>query len=186
MQYFIYGIVEFPRVKEFAKKHNIPIYRIEDAFIRSVALGSGFAKPYSLSIDSKGVYFDPREESELEYMLQNSKISRRLLSRARAIRKEIVDSKLSKYNHLSHTKIEINRDRYKKVILVTGQVEDDMSIKYGAFGLNNRDLLEMVRKRNPDAFILYKPHPDVLSGNRKGRVPQSIISRCANRDNKCI
>jgi capsular polysaccharide export protein len=29
-------------------------------------------------------------------------------------------------------------------------------------------LLSAVRHENPDAFIIYKPHPDVLSGNRKG------------------
>ncbi len=33
-----------------------PIYRIEDAFIRSVALGSGFSRPYSLGIDSRRGY----------------------------------------------------------------------------------------------------------------------------------
>jgi len=177
---FIYGIVEFPKVEAFAKKHNMIIYRIEDAFIRSVALGSGFAKPYSLSIDSRGVYFDPRKTSDLEYMLEHYEFSDELINRAKKVRAEVIESKFSKYNHLEHSTIEIDRDRYDKVILVTGQVEDDMSIKYGAFGLNNSDLLEMVRESNPNAYIIYKPHPDVLSGNREGKVPQEIIDRCAN------
>ncbi len=177
---FIYGIVEFPKVEEFAKEHGMSIYRIEDAFIRSVALGSGFAKPYSLSIDSRGVYFDPRKASDLEYMLEHYEFSDELIDRAKKVRAEVINSKFSKYNHLEHSTIEIDRDRYDKVILVTGQVEDDMSIKYGAFGLNNSDLLEMVRESNPNAYIIYKPHPDVLSGNREGKVPQEIIDRCAN------
>ncbi len=177
---FIYGIVEFPKVENYAKEHGMSIYRIEDAFIRSVALGSGFAKPYSLSIDSRGVYFDPRKASDLEYILEHYEFSDELINRAKKVRAEVINSKFSKYNHLEHSTIEIDRDKYDKVILVTGQVEDDMSIKYGAFGLNNSDLLEMVREKNPNSYIIYKPHPDVLSGNRVGHVPKEIIDRCAN------
>ena len=177
---FIYGIIEFPEVEEYAKKHNMTIYRIEDAFIRSVALGSGFAKPYSLSIDSRGIYFDPRKPSDLEYFLENYEFSDELLERAKKVRKAVVESKFSKYNHLAHQEIEIDREKYNKVILVTGQVEDDMSIKFGAFGLNNSDLLQMVKERNPNAYIIYKPHPDVLSGNRLGYIPKEITDICAN------
>ncbi len=178
---FIYGIAELADVEEYAKENNMTIYRIEDAFIRSVALGSGFAKPYSLSIDSRGIYFDPRKESDLEYLLQNYKFTDELLKRAKEVRKSVVDFKFSKYNHLDHEKIKIDREDYDKIILVTGQVEDDMSIKYGAFGLNNSDLLQMVRDKNPNSYIIYKPHPDVLSGNRKGNVPKDITNRCADK-----
>jgi len=177
---FIYGIIEFPEVESFAEKNNMTIYRIEDAFIRSVALGSGFAKPYSLSIDSRGIYFDPRKPSDLEYLLENHIFSTELLERAKKVRAEVVASKFSKYNHLAHQELSIDRNRYEKVILVTGQVEDDMSIKFGAFGLNNSDLLEMVKERNPEAYIIYKPHPDVLSGNRLGHISKEITDICAN------
>ncbi len=177
---FIYGIIEFPKVEQYAKENNMTIYRIEDAFIRSVALGSGFAKPYSLSIDSRGIYFDPRKPSDLEYLLENYEFSDELRERAKKVREAVVASKFSKYNHLAHQEIKIDRDKYDKVILVTGQVEDDMSIKFGAFGLNNSDLLEMVKERNPDAYIIYKPHPDVLSGNRLGHISKEITDVCAN------
>jgi len=178
---FIYGIVSFPKVQEYAKEHNLPIYRIEDAFIRSVALGSGFAKPYSLGIDSRGVYFNPEKVSDLEYLLQNHTFSNDLISRAKVVKEMVIASKFSKYNHLEHVQLKINREKYSKVILVTGQVEDDMSIKYGAFGLNNSDLLQMVKKKNPNAYIIYKPHPDVLSGNRIGNISKEITDKCANK-----
>lgn len=177
---FIYGIIEFPKVEAYAKEHGMTIYRIEDAFIRSVALGSGFAKPYSLGIDSRGIYFDPRRVSDLEYILQNYEFSDELISRAKKVRAEVIKAKFSKYNHLEHSTIEIDRAKYDKVILVTGQVEDDMSIKFGAFGLNNSDLLQIVKEKNPNAYIIYKPHPDVLSGNRQGKIPKDIIKKCAN------
>jgi len=177
---FIYGIIEFPKVESYAKEQGMTIYRIEDAFIRSVALGSGFAKPYSLSIDSRGIYFDPRKPSDLEHILQTHQFSSELLERAKSVRAKVVASKFSKYNHLAHQELSIDREKYEKVILVTGQVEDDMSMKFGAFGLNNSDLLQMVKERNPNAYIIYKPHPDVLSGNRVGHIPKAITHRCAN------
>jgi capsular polysaccharide export protein len=177
---FIYGIIEFPNVELFAKERNMTIYRIEDAFIRSVALGSGFAKPYSLSIDSRGIYFDPRKPSDLEYLFENHDFTKELIERAKKVRAEVVASKFSKYNHLAHQELSIDKNKYEKVILVTGQVEDDMSIKFGAFGLNNSDLLEMVKERNPNAYIIYKPHPDVLSGNRVGHISKEITDKCAN------
>src|SRR5207344_2221770 len=34
----------------------------------------------------------------------------------------------------------------------------------------NLDLLARVRADNPDAHIIYKPHPDVEAGHRTGRV----------------
>ena len=176
----IYGVIEFPEVEAFAKENSMTVYRIEDAFIRSVALGSSFAKPYSMVVDSRGMYFNPHGSSDLEHLLETYEFDETLLNRAKKVREEIVASKFSKYNHLEHGTIEIDREVYEKVILVTGQVEDDMSIKLGAFGLNNRELLEMVKERNPNAYIIYKPHPDVLSGNRLGHIPQEIMNRCTN------
>lgn len=177
---FIYGIVSFLELEEFAREKGINLYRIEDAFIRSVALGSGFAKPYSLSVDSRGIYFDPRTPSDLEHILATYNFNDELIERAKNIRDAIVSAKFSKYNHLSHQKLNIDAKGFDKIILVTGQVEDDMSIKYGAYGLNNSDLLQMVRERNPKSYIIYKPHPDVLSGNRVGDVSSEITERCAN------
>ena len=50
------------------------------------------------------------------------------------------------------------------MILVPGQVETDASIAYGAPGIRrNIDLLRAVREANPAAYVLYKPHPDVLA-----------------------
>jgi capsular polysaccharide export protein len=52
--------------------------------------------------------------------------------------------------------------------LVAGQVESDASIRLGACEVRtNLDLLKAVRARHPDAYLVYKPHPDVVAGLRK-------------------
>ena len=69
-----------------------------------------------------------------------------------------------------------------RLLLVPGQVEDDASVRLGGCGLfSNVDLLKAVRERHPDAFIIYKPHPDVESRNRKGRIPDGEALRYADR-----
>ena len=51
------------------------------------------------------------------------------------------------------------------MVLVVGQVESDASIRYGAPGITtNLALLEAVRAAEPEAFLTYKPHPDVVAG----------------------
>ena len=51
--------------------------------------------------------------------------------------------------------------------MVVGQVETDASIQFGSPDVKtNIGLLRRVRQENPTAYIVYKPHPDVLAGLR--------------------
>ena len=168
---YFWGRKSFPEVEEFAQKNNIKIFRVEDGFIRSVGLGSDLTQPYSQVIDTRGIYFDPTVESDLENLLQNYDFSsnKELLERAKNIQNEIIKNKLSKYN--SDTEQLLNFPKDKAIALVTGQVEDDASIQYGANGKTNLELLQAVKQKYPDRYIVFKPHPDVLSGNRVGNIP---------------
>jgi capsular polysaccharide export protein len=66
------------------------------------------------------------------------------------------------------------------VLLVVGQVDDDAAIRLGTQSVaSNEQLLLKVREENPQAFLLYKPHPDVLSGNRRGALSVEV-ERLAN------
>jgi glutamate racemase len=57
----------------------------------------------------------------------------------------------------------------KRVLLVPGQVEDDASVRLGGGDVQTAEqLLSAVRAAAPDAFIVYRPHPDVMAGNRRG------------------
>lgn len=172
---YIWGRRSFPDIEEYARKHRLPVYRVEDGFVRSVSLGSDLTRPYSLVVDSRGIYFDPTQPSDLEGIYQNILLSEVEIERARNIRNYLVENKLSKYNLYENKELDLPKE--KTVVFVPGQVEDDASILYGAPGMGNLELLKQVRRNRPDAYIVYKPHPDVLSGNRVGWIEENDALR---------
>ena len=176
---YIWGKKSFPLIEEYAAKNALQLYRVEDGFIRSIGLGSDLTQPYSLVIDSKGIYFDPTEESDLEHILQTTIFDKAILERAKKIREYLIEKKLSKYNLYENKKLDIPKN--KKIVLVPGQVEDDASIRYGASGMTNLELLKQARQNAKDAYIIYKPHPDVLVGNRVGNIEETIALKYADR-----
>ncbi|ECW8954351.1 capsular polysaccharide biosynthesis protein [Campylobacter lari] len=156
-----------------AKDFNNEIFLVEDGFLRSVFLGSDLTRPFSLIVDSKGLYVDPSKPSDLEDILQNYIFDESLKQRAKKLITTITQNKFSKYNGLKHEKLNFNTN--KKIILIPAQVEDDASMILGGAGYDTLKLLQSVRKANENAFIVFKPHPDVLSGNRKGLKDKNII-----------
>jgi capsular polysaccharide export protein len=142
-----------------------PCVRLEDGFLRSAGLGVDLVQPLSWVMDRRGIYYDPARPSDLEVLLQDTRFNDALLERARALRAAIVTMQITKYNVGSET---WRRPAgATRVILVPGQVEADASIRLGAPGIRtNSALLTTVRAANPDACVVYKPHPDVLAGMR--------------------
>ncbi|EIT3401343.1 capsular polysaccharide biosynthesis protein [Campylobacter jejuni] len=156
--------------------HFIPkISLVEDGFIRSISLGSDLTRPFSLIVDDKGLYIDPNKPSKLEELLQNEIFDENMLNRAKNIIKILLENRFSKYNGLKHEDLKINAKIGQKIILIPAQVEDDASMILGGFGLSTLDLLKEVRAKNQDAYIIFKPHPDVLSGNRVGLKDETLI-----------
>lgn len=150
---------------------GVPLVRMEDGFLRSVGLGADLTAPASLVLDRTGMYFDPRKPSELEDILQGWTFSDQDRARARALRERIVLGRLSKYNPAGSSSPLSLEARGRPVLLVPGQVEDDESVVSGGAGIHtNGQLLHAIRQARPDAFLVYRPHPDVVSGNRKGQL----------------
>ena len=158
---------------------------VEDGFVRSVGLGGELYPPLSLLFDKKGIHYDCSKVSDLEDLLQNSKVNQSEILRARKIIDLINKFKISKYN-LSLTKeIELPKNILNKQIIgILGQVETDNSIIYGVpddtLTKTNYSLVEQVRKDYPDAYIIYKPHPDTESGLRVKGNKETFI--CENAD----
>lgn len=168
---YIWGRRGFDAIEKYAHLHGNPLFRVEDGFIRSVGLGSDLTQPYSLVVDRSGIYFDPTQSSDLEVLLETTPFDEALLQRAEKIKRYLLDNKLSKYNVYDTPLSPFSST--KPIIVVPGQVEDDASIAYGAKGMNNLELLRRVRLHRPQGYIIYKPHPDVLSGNRVGNVNEA-------------
>lgn len=159
-----------PEILAFAEKHNLPLLRMEDGFIRSVGLGSNLVAPLSLVIDDLGIYFNAQTPSRLEEILLHQEFSEQDLVLAKKLQTRLLEANIGKYN-VGSAGFQLNVTD-KRTILVPGQVEDDASIRFGSPEIKkNLDLLRKVRELNPNAYIIYKPHPDVVSGNRQGHIP---------------
>ncbi len=160
-----------PGVIDQLQGQGTTLIEVEDGFLRSRGLGADCVPPLSITVDRLGPYFDPAQPSELENLLQHGAFDQPLVERARRLRGSIVAAGLGKYDQGAAL-----LDRFeatKRHILVAGQVEDDRSILTGGYGLaSNLALLQQVRARAPDAFLIYKPHPDVVAGHRKGHIPE--------------
>lgn len=142
------------------------LIRVEDGFLRSVGLGAELVWPLSWVLDRTGIYYDATAPSDLEQLLQTHAFDGALLQRARHLRERIVQAGLTKYN--------VGQDAWQRprganrVVLVPGQVESDASIAYGAPGVrSNLGLVRAARAAAPDAYLVYKPHPDVVAGLRR-------------------
>lgn len=165
---YIWGKKEYPQVQKWCDENGVQIIRVEDGFIRSIGLGSDLTRPYSLVFDDAGIYFDTTAPSRLENILNYHKFSPYEIESAKKLREILINSKISKYNDDKDAIITHKND--KKIALVIGQVEDDASVRIGADGMKNIELLRLARQNSPHAHIIYKPHPDVVSGNRVGAV----------------
>ncbi len=163
-----------------AAARKLPVLGMEDGFIRSVGLGADLVLPLSLVLDSQGIYFDPRQSSELENILENAHFSAADCERGRALQQLLVDEQISKYSVGEELAPRLSPKAGQKVLLVPGQVEDDASIECGCVDIStNLALLKEVRRQHPQAYILFKQHPDVISHRRKGAIDdQSALQYC--------
>jgi capsular polysaccharide export protein len=155
------------------------LFQIEDGFIRSIGLGADCVPPLSIVVDSQGAHYDPAQASGLETLLANHDFTAEMLGRARRLRTLIVEQGISKYGIGAQSTARKGGNR--KHVLVTGQVEDDQSVLKGGGGLtSNLELLRRVRATEPTAFIIYRPHPDVDAGHRKGYIEDDVVLAVAD------
>lgn len=153
-----------------AAARSVPLVRVEDGFVRSVGLGSNLVPPSSIAVDRLGIHYDPAHPSDLETLLANEDFAPEMLARAARLRETIVKAGISKYGQDAAQPAPA-RDGNRRLVLVAGQVEDDMSVRLGGAGLaSNLEVLRRARSLEPDAEIWFRPHPDVDAGHRIGAV----------------
>ncbi len=156
------------------------VVRIEDGFLRSRGLGAALVPPVSLVTDDLGIYYDPTRSSRLEQLIAQREILRPDQElRADRLVEKITSGQISKYNIGGQVPDLPKGHR----ILVPGQVEDDASILLGTGTIRtNLELLQMVRDKNPDAVLIYKPHPDVEASLRDGAIDADGLADVTIRD----
>lgn len=154
--------------------------RVEDGFIRSRGLGSNLCRPSSLSIDPVGIYFDSRMPSGLEQLLNYQQLTEVDVKRGTALIELLLQHRVSKYNVGTPQCYTPPADG-RPLVLVVGQVDGDASILTGSPTIrSNEQLLWAVRAAKPEAHILFKPHPDVVAGNRAGAISAACLAECVD------
>ncbi|MCJ8311398.1 MAG: capsular polysaccharide biosynthesis protein [Saccharospirillaceae bacterium] len=149
------------------------LYCVEDGFIRSQGLGVDLKRPSSLCFDDLSIYYNSLKPSRLNSILQNSKPLIDTNKQVRYLINAINSNGLSKYNVGQPLDCEIEsainraKGESKEIILIPGQVMGDASLKYGTGVIDsNIKLIKQVKQDYPDAFIIYKPHPDVFASKK--------------------
>ncbi len=156
------------------------VIRVEDGFIRSKGLGSNLCRPSSLSIDPVGIYFDGRNPNRLEQLLNYHQLTNTEINQGNGLIDLLRQYRVSKYNVGSSAHFIPPTDG-RPLVLVVGQVDGDASILTGSTIIrSNEQLLWAVRAAKPGAHILYKPHPDVVAGNREGAISEACLAECVD------
>lgn len=172
----VWAGAETPELREQALAQDVPLVRVEDGFLRSRGLGAHLVVPLSLALDDLGIYFDPTRESRLEHLISEAaQMPPEALLRIERLLARILSAGLTKYNTGAAETLPDTGDR--EIIVVPGQVEDDASIRKGTQRVStNAGLLTWAREAFPDAFLIYKPHPDVEAGLRTGLVAEDVMA----------
>lgn len=159
-----------PAAEAFAARHGLPLIRVEDAFLRSLAPGRARRRgdgPLGLLIDRRGgVHFDPQQPSDLEHLLATAPLDNTaLLDRAREGMARLAAADLSKYN-LQDPGLAPPTPGY---VLIIDQTRDDAALR--ASGITAglfREMLFRARDDHPGARIVIRCHPETLAGLRPG------------------
>ncbi|NHN37625.1 hypothetical protein G8764_10000 [Pseudomaricurvus alcaniphilus] len=166
-----------------AQARQLDCYFLEDGFIRSVGLGAGLNAGLSYVFDRRGIYYNAARASDLEHLLQHMELTPAQLQRGERLRQLLVANEISKYNLKKSTTFTLGPDSRRR-ILVVGQVQNDASITTNPApqlatmaGDNiNLSLIRWCRQENPEACIVYKPHPDVAADLRPGKIDTGSLA----------
>jgi capsular polysaccharide export protein len=157
-----------------AQAQGVELVRIEDGFLRSRGLGAALHPPGSIVVDRSGIYYNALAANDLETLVATQDFPPALVERAARLRARICASGLTKYGQDMGRLPDLPTGR--RTVLAIGQVDDDLSVQLGGAGVaGNLDFLGRVRRAEPDAWIIYRPHPDVEAGHRKGHLADSTV-----------
>jgi capsular polysaccharide export protein len=176
--FIFWGYTEPWWLRRYAQIRGIRIYRMEDGFIRSSMLGAAHSTPYSLILDSTGLYYNPETASDLEEILNNHEFTEKELASAKTCLDLLINLALSKYNPPCIDAGDGMGIKTRKRVAIIGQVDKDMSVKLGnPDGWSMVELIRLAKLENPTAEIFYRPHPEIYLGYQKSRFRKRAVEK---------
>lgn len=159
-----------PKAEALAQARGLPLVRVEDAFLRSIAPGRAKRRgdgPLGLMIDRMGgVHFDPSGPSDLETLLARHPLDdAALLDRAREGMARLAEHRLSKYNRHDPALPGPSPGH----VLVIDQTRGDAAITASGAGYGHfREMLFRAMDDHPGRRIVIRTHPETAAGLRPG------------------
>jgi capsular polysaccharide export protein len=148
-----------------ARMRGLPLWFLEDGFLRSVGLGKELSLPISVCIDDLGMPVDASRASRLEQLIAGS-AQMDVGALGSDIRNVLVENRLSKYNNLPHREVKLERTTKRRILLVD-QVFGDVSVPMS--GGSPESFARMLDDAVASgAQCVVRTHPDVMAGFRKG------------------
>jgi capsular polysaccharide export protein len=149
------------RGERLAARSRLPLWRLEDAFLRSLAPGSD--PPLGLVLDDQGIYYDSGAPSRLEQLIAQPR-STAERQRAEALIALWCKQRVSKYNGAPEV-----GPPAEPFVLVVDQTAGDLSIRLGgASAASFQAMLAAALARHPHCRVLVKTHPEVALGRKRG------------------
>lgn len=155
------------RAAALAARSGLACLRLEDGFLRSIGLGRD-EPPLSIVADDLGIYYDASAPSRLEALIA-AELSAPERARAQQLAAAWRTARVSKYNHARESSPPV----CGAFVLAVDQTFGDASIRHGlADARSFTRMLEAALDEHPQAQVLLKVHPDVVSGRKRGHFPR--------------
>lgn len=161
---------------KYAREHQLPVWYLEDGWIRNCDETSHSRKTYSLLVDKTGVYYDSAVPSDLENFLNQpdslfaTQCTDVELLTARTNRNRLIHNEITKYNYCKNVSFDpATLAESQSLVLVIDQTANDVSVSCGGMNAEHfRKMLDAAIAENPESKIVVRTHPDVVSGRRSG------------------
>lgn len=167
------------RGEAIAARRQLPLIRVEDAFLRSLHPGRAKGEaPIGLLLDPVGVHFDSSQPSRVEQILLTADLhDSNIIARSIGAIARIKHLQLSKYNN--HDSALAAPD--PGFILIVDQTRGDAAIRHaGASEVTFRAMMAAALRDHPDARIVIRTHPETAANLRPGHfgpVDAGVASR---------
>lgn len=158
--YRVLGVVKYAPAK--------PLVFAEDAFLKSILTDAAAGKKrYRISVafflDDLTWHYDSTRASRLEQLLETVDLTPQEVARGAAIRRRLVEGRLTKYNHQPLDSRSLGRSGRKKILVIDQSYRDFSVLKSRGTEVTFRAMLNAALEEHPEADILVKKHPDAVA-----------------------